>query len=283
MDRGAGPPRYAGPPMGTYLAEIVAAHRDAAAADQRDVDELCRLALGAPEPRGLVDALRRRSASGLAVIAEIKRRSPSAGPIAPDLDPAAVARAYTEGGACALSVLTDAAYFGGSADDLRRAREAVGVPVLRKDFTVSAADVCDARLMGADAVLLIVAALAAAELAELYALAGRLSLDVIVEVHDEGELERALDLGPQCIGVNQRDLSTFTVDAKRAERLAALLPAEVLGVAESGIKGSDDARRLAAAGYQAVLVGQSVVENHDQQGAVAALVGHRIGHLGVAP
>jgi indole-3-glycerol phosphate synthase len=270
--------------MPTYLAEIVAAHRAAAAADRRDPDELVERALARTEPlRPFAAALSARAASGLGVVAEVKRRSPSKGDLAPDLDPAEVAAAYAAGGAACLSVLTDRRYFGGSPEDLAAARAAVGVPVLRKDFTVGAADVCDARLMGADAVLLIVAALSDAELSELFGLAGRLSLDALVEVHDHAELSRALDLGATLVGVNQRDLATFAVDHERAVRLAADVPEDVVAVAESGIGGPDDAARLAAAGYQAVLVGESLVRSGDRAAAVAALSGHPVGRrAGVA-
>jgi indole-3-glycerol phosphate synthase len=208
---------------------------------------------------------------GLAVIAEVKRRSPSRGDLAASLDPAALAVAYEQGGASCLSVLTDHEFFGGSADDLRAARAAVRVPVLRKDFTVEVRDVCDARLMGADAVLLIVAALDDRELVDLHALALELCLDVLVEVHDEAELERALRTGATMIGVNQRDLVTFEVDEARAARVAGAMPAHVVRVAESGVRGPVDAANLREAGFHAVLVGESVVTAQDPAASVAAL------------
>src|SRR5690606_14452885 len=157
------------------------------------------------------------------------------------------------------------------ADDLHAARAAVDIPVLRKDFTVSAADVCDARAMGADCVLLIVAALDDAELAELAELARDLELAVLVEVHDEPELERALGVGADRVGVNQRDLVTFEVDVRRAERMAPIIPSDVVRVAESGVRGVDDAQVLVDAGYDAVLVGESLVTAGDPRAAVAAL------------
>jgi indole-3-glycerol phosphate synthase len=258
--------------MTTYLSTIVASHRAAAAADRRDPDELVELAIGAPEPRPFSDALTARVGE-LAVIAEVKRRSPSKGDLAPDLDPAEVAAAYAAGGAVCLSVLTDRDYFGGSPEDVGAAKRASGLPALRKDFTVSAADVCDARLMGADAVLLIVAALDHGELGSFLSLAERLHLDALVEVHDEAELARALDAGARMVGVNQRDLRTFDVDPERARRLARRIPDGVVAVAESGIGGSEDARRLAEAGYQAVLVGETFVRAPDRSAAVAAMVG----------
>ena len=205
------------------------------------------------------------------MIAEIKRRSPSRGDLAPGLDPAAVARAYEQGGAACLSVLTDRDFFGGSPDDLRAAREATALPVLRKDFTVAPADVCDARLMGADAVLLIAAALDDDELGELHTLALDVGLDVLVEVHDEQELDRALGVGAALVGVNQRDLVTFEVDHDRAVRVGKAMPSSVLRVAESGIRGPDDARALAAAGFDAILVGETLVTAPDPSAAVASL------------
>jgi indole-3-glycerol phosphate synthase len=257
---------------GTYLDKIVAAHRDAAARDDRSLDDLVELAHAMPPPRRFTDALRTGSSSGqLAVVAEVKRRSPSKGDIDADLDPATLARAYEQGGAACISVLTDAEFFGGSADDLAAVRAAVEAPVLRKDFTVSARDVCDARVMGADAVLLIAAALDDRELADFHALAGEIGLDALVEIHDEMEVQRAVEVGATLIGVNQRDLMTFEVDTARAVRLAPLMPPGSVRVAESGISTVDDARPLAAAGYHAVLVGESLVRAQDPVTAVAGL------------
>lgn len=257
--------------MATYLDRILEAHRAAAASDGRDLRDLAAWAEGAPAPRGFAAALRRGAADGVAVIAEVKRRSPSKGALAPDLDPASLAADYERGGASCLSVLTDVDHFGGSPDDLRAARAGCGLPVLRKDFTVSAHDVYDARLMGADAVLLIAAALDDAELAEFHARAVDVGLDVLVEIHDEAELERALRIDPHLVGVNQRDLVTFAVDTDRAVRMAPLIPSGVVRVAESGIGGPADAARLAAAGYDALLVGESLVRSADPAGGVAAL------------
>lgn len=257
--------------MATYLDRILEDHRAAATDDARSFDDLAASAREMPPTRGFTAALRTASATELAVIAEVKRRSPSKGDLAPDLDPAATAFAYAAGGAACLSVLTDVRWFGGSAADLRAARAAVDIPVLRKDFTVDRRDVCDARLMGADAVLLIVAALGDDELADLHALALDLTLDVLVEVHDEAEVERAVAVGANVIGVNQRDLVTFEVDAARAERVAAAMPGDVLRVAESGIRNAEDAARLADAGFHAVLVGESVVTAGDPTGSVTAL------------
>lgn len=207
----------------------------------------------------------------IAVIAEVKRRSPSKGPLAPDLDPAGLARDYEAGGAAALSVLTDFEFFGAEPDDLDRARAACGLPVLRKDFTVDLRDVVDARLMGADCVLLIAAALGQSELVDMLALARTVGLDALVEIHDEAELQRAIEAGADLIGVNQRDLVTFAVDTERAVRVAPQMPPGVVRVAESGIGGPEDAFVLAHAGYHAVLVGESLVTSGDPRAGVAAL------------
>jgi indole-3-glycerol phosphate synthase len=256
--------------MATYLDRILAAHRSAAAVDDRDPSTLAKRALDAPSARGFAAALRRPGE--VAVIAEVKRASPSKGPLAPDLDPAATAAAYQRGGASALSVLTDEKFFSGSEEDLAAARRASDLPVLRKDFTVAPNDVYDARLMGADAVLLIAAALCEAELTSLVDLASSVRLDALVEVHDEDEAERALAAGATLVGVNQRDLETFRVDTARAERVAKVLPASVTRVAESGIETRDDVRRLAGAGFDAVLVGEALVTSADPEGAVRALL-----------
>jgi indole-3-glycerol phosphate synthase len=258
----------------TYLDRIVDAHRAAAARDHRSLDSLVEQAAAAPPVRGFRRALIEGAVPGgdvVSVIAEVKRRSPSKGELAIDLDPAVLAAQYQAGGAACLSVLTDEEFFGGSPDDLRAARDACSLPALRKDFTVSERDVCDARLMGADAVLLIVAALSDGELRRFHALATDLGLDVLVEVHDESELERAVGFDADLIGVNQRDLVTFEVDTRRAVRVAAQIPPEVVRVAESGIIGPADAAALAEAGYHAVLVGESLVTSGDPEAAVRAL------------
>jgi indole-3-glycerol phosphate synthase len=197
------------------------------------------------------------------VITEIKRRSPSRGALNQNLDPTQIAQQYEQGGASCLSVLTDQDFFGGSTEDLQQAHSSVALPVLRKDFTVSSNDVCDARIMGADCVLLIVAALSVQELTEFKKLADELSLDTLVEVHDEPELEIALNIGASMIGVNQRDLKTFEVDHQRAVRMAAQMPASVVRVAESGVRTRADAQSLRDAGYHAILVGESLVTSND--------------------
>jgi len=258
--------------VATYLDRILDAHRAAASADRRVLDDLLDAARPLPAARGFASRLAAVAAGGdLAVIAEVKRRSPSKGDLDADLDPAALATAYEAGGAACLSVLTDVEFFGGSPDDLAAARAAVSAPVLRKDFTVDLRDVADARLMGADCVLLIAAALDDAELADCHALAVQLGLDALVEVHDEAEAERAVAVGATLVGVNQRDLVTFAVDTARAVRVAPTLPDGVVRVAESGITGPDDAAVLADAGYHAVLVGEHLVRSGDPAAAVAAL------------
>jgi indole-3-glycerol phosphate synthase len=260
--------------MPTYLEEILASHRARAAGDDRVLDDLVEQAKATPAPRDFAAALR---GDGLSCIAEIKRRSPSKGDLDPGLQPELVAKEYVAGGAACLSVLTDTDYFGGSPADLAPARQASGLPVLRKDFTVQEADVADTRLMGADAVLLIVAALDDEALKRCATLAAELGLAALVEVHDAPELERALAAGSRIVGVNQRDLRTFQVDRDRACALARDIPADVLAVAESGIRDAGDARRLADAGYDAILVGETLVRADDRAGQLRELVGHPVG------
>jgi len=270
-------------PPDTYLTGILATHRARVAADDRRLDDLVTRAQATAPTRPFAPHLSISTGGALAVIAEVKRRSPSKGVLDAHLDPAQVATDYEAGGAACVSVLTDEEYFGGSASDLEAVRASCGLPVLRKDFTVSGADVCDARIMGADAVLLIVAALSDDELVSFLALAQELTLDGLVEVHDEAELERALDAGAELVGVNQRDLTTFSVDPDRAERLVGLIPPEVVAVAESGIQGGPEVARLADAGYQAVLVGETLVRATNRRDAVRALTGHRVGARASAP
>jgi indole-3-glycerol phosphate synthase len=260
--------------MPTYLEEILASHRARAAADDRVLGDLVERAHATPAPRDFAAALR---GDGLSCIAEIKRRSPSKGDLDPDLQPELVAKEYVAGGAACLSVLTDSDFFGGAAADLAAARQASGLPVLRKDFTVQEADVVDARLMGADAVLLIVAGLEDELLRRCAALADELGLAALVEVHDAQELERALAMGSRLVGVNQRDLRTFQVDHERACALATDIPADVLAVAESGIRDAHDARQLAESGYDAILVGEALVRAQDRAGQLRELVGHPVG------
>lgn len=204
-------------------------------------------------------------------MAEIKRRSPSKGDLCADLDPAVLARQYVVGGASCLSVLTDGPHFGGSIDDLRTARAAVDIPVLRKDFTVSERDVFDTRLMGADCILLIAAALEANQLVELSGTALAIGLDVLVEIHDEDELAVAVAAAAPAIGVNQRDLVTFEVDHARAERMAGVIPDAVVKIAESGVRDANDASALRRAGYDAILVGETLVRSGDPTAELRSL------------
>lgn len=261
--------------MSTVLEHIVAVHRAVAANDERPLDDLLAGAVAVAPARDFRAAISDGARPGIAVIAEVKRRSPSKGDLAPDLDAGLLARTYEQAGARALSVLTDRAFFGGSAADLVAARDNVAVPVLRKDFTVGERDVADARAMGADAILLIVAALTAPELARLRSLGADLGMAVLVEVHDEGELEMALASGADLVGVNQRDLHTFEVDVGRAERLGALIPSGVVKVAESGITEAGQLPALEAAGFDAVLVGERLVTAPDPGAALRHLIGGR--------
>lgn len=253
----------------TYLDKILDRHRETAAIDTRPIERLLDEARAMGPARGFRSALAGRDRLG--VIAEIKRRSPSKGDLNVDLDPATWAATYERGGAACMSVLTDAEHFGGSVADLRAARAACTLPVIRKDFTVGERDVLDARIMGADCLLLIAAALEPTELASLHALATDVGLDVLVEIHDEVELEHALGANANLIGVNQRDLVTFQVDHDRAVRMAGVIPDHAIKVAESGVRGGDDARSLRDAGYDAVLVGEMIVTSDDPERSIADL------------
>ncbi|HVM41169.1 MAG TPA: indole-3-glycerol phosphate synthase TrpC [Acidimicrobiia bacterium] len=246
----------------TILGEILEGKRSEVEALAGRAADFEAAAADAPTPRAFATAL--RPVAGLAVIAEIKRRSPSKGDLAPDLDPAVTAKAYEAGGAAALSVLTDERWFGGSLDDLRAAREAVDLPVLRKDFTIDEIQIVEARAAGADAILLIVAALPDdGVLRGLREHAESLGMAALVEVDDEAGLDRALESGATVVGVTNRDLRTFGEDLAVAERLAARIPESAVRVAESAIRGADDARRMAVAGFHAVLVGEALVKAAD--------------------
>lgn len=207
-----------------------------------------------------------------ALIAEIKKASPSQGTLASAAEPAAVARAYERGGAAALSVLTDEEFFQGSLNDLEAAREAVTLPALRKDFTLEEAHVIEAAAAGADAVLLIAAVLTAGQMRRLRELASRFAMAALVEVHDEEELEAALDSGADIVGVNNRNLHTFDVDLGASLRLAERIPGGVVRVSESGIRSAADVARLRAAGFQAFLVGEHLMRSPDPESAVRALL-----------
>jgi len=210
------------------------------------------------------------------VIAECKRRSPSRGVLAADYDPVSIARKYEAGGAAAISVLTEPTFFDGALAHLTAVREAVALPVLRKDFIVDDYQLLEARAAGADAVLLIVAALAQPELVRLQARAWELGLAALVEVHDDEELLRAVDSGARVVGVNNRNLRTLVVDVGASDRLAALMPAGVVGVSESGLQTRSDLERLAAAGYRAFLIGERFMTDPDPARAIAELIGARV-------
>lgn len=233
---------------------------------RRDVEAAARDARPA---RPAMDRLRGRSA--LAVLAEVKRRSPGAGDIRPGLDPARLAGEYEAGGAAAVSVLTDGPWFGGSLADLSAVSAAVSLPVLRKDFVVDPVQVSQSRAAGADLVLLVARLLDAVLLADLRAAVHGMGMTALVEVRDERETEAALKAGAALVGVNNRDLDTFATDVSATARLAAEVPPDVVLVSESGIRGADDARQVAQAGADAVLVGEALVQAQDPRAAVAAL------------
>jgi indole-3-glycerol phosphate synthase len=257
----------------TILDDILATKRDEVTVLRypQTRDLLRKTALDAPPTREFAAALRRTDGR-VAVIGELKRRSPSKGDLAPDLDAGPTAKAYEAGGALALSVLTDQTYFGGTVADLQAARDATTLPCLRKDFIIDEVQVYEARAIGADAILLIVAAIHDdALLAELHALAIALGLGVLVEAHDAREVERALHAGATVIGVNSRDLSTFVEDLGVATGLSTTIPPEVIAVAESAIRSVDDARLAAAAGFDAILVGEALVRADDPTALVREL------------
>lgn len=239
---------------------------------ERSVTALDHRAAGRSTPRGFEDALRKRASDGFALIAEIKKASPSKGLIREDFEPADHARAYEAGGAACLSVLTDAPYFQGHEDYLIAAREACALPVLRKDFMVDPWQVAEARSIGADAILIIVAALDDVQMAEIEAAARERKMDVLVEVHDETEMERAAKLESRLIGVNNRDLRTFTTDLATTERLAPLAPEGTLLVGESGINTHADCERLASSGVRTFLVGESLMRQDDVEFATRKLL-----------
>lgn len=248
----------------SFLGEILRRKAGEVAAGKaaRPERELRAAACGAPPPRSLLDALSPRGGP-VRIVAEVKRRSPSAGAIDAALDAPAQARRYAAAGAAAVSVLTDGPGFGGSLADLEAVRAAVALPVLRKDFVLDRWQLWEARAAGADAALLIVAALEPDALRRLLSAATELGLAALVEVHDEAELESALAAGAGIVGVNNRNLRTFEVDLAVSERLLPILPPGVRGVAESGVRTADDARRLRRAGATNLLVGEALVRAAD--------------------
>ena len=263
--------------MSDKLVEICDRKRDHIAwcKERRSLAELEAQLASAPPPRGFLRALQARAAANeVGVIAEIKQASPSRGQIRADFHPADLARAYAAGGAACLSVLTDAPYFNGELEHLVAARAAApALPVLRKDFTLDPYQVVEARAAGADAILLIVAALGQSQAAELADTAHRCGLDVLVEVHDEKELDRALALPCELVGINNRNLRTLTVDLATAEQLVPLVPRDRLVVCESGIGTPADIARMRNVGVSTFLVGESLLRQGDVQLALATLLG----------
>jgi len=253
------------------LAAIVATKREELVALRGRARALETDAADAPPPRDFAAALNR--AGEVALIAECKRRSPGAGDIRPDLDPAALAACYQAAGAAALSVLTDARYFGGSSADLGEARAATSLPVLRKDFTLDPLHVVEARAAGADAVLLIVRILSDERLRSLLADAEAAGMAALVETHDLAEVHRAVDAGARVLGVNNRDLATFTTDLDTTRRMLEVIPDDVTVVSESGIRERGDVARLGAEGVGAVLVGEALLASPDPGRRAADLVG----------
>ncbi|KAJ1684210.1 hypothetical protein LUZ63_020503 [Rhynchospora breviuscula] len=254
----------------SVLDDIVAGVREDLAAREAGLPEaaLRERALATPAPQDPVPAFR---APGMAVIAEVKRRSPSKGHLSEIADPAALASSYAAGGAAAISVLTEQRRFGGSLADLRTVRAAVPTPLLRKDFVVSEYQLLEAREAGADLALLIVAALPGDELDRLHAAARELGLTVLVEVHDEAETERAVALGAELVGVNSRNLKTLEVHPETFARLAPAIPEDRVRVAESGVTGVADVETYAAAGADVCLVGEALVVGGDPEAAVRAM------------
>ena len=259
------------PPGGTLGTIVAEAEKRAALLEEQRADLESDSEQTLPGP-SLERALR---TSSVGVIAEVKRRSPSKGAIAESLDALAQASAYADGGAAAVSILTEPEHFGGSVNDLRQVRAALAIPALRKDFHVAPIQLLEARALGASAALLIARALSPARLVELMATGRALGLELLVEVRDEHELRRALDAGATMVGVNNRDLETLAIDPGTAERLIPLIPAGLVAIAESGVRSREDVERYAACGADAVLVGSSLSAERDPVAATRADIPRR--------
>jgi len=238
-----------------------------------NVIELERVIAGLPPALGFKEALTERANRRMGLIAEVKKASPSKGLIRPDFDPVSIAKAYEVAGADCLSVLTDAPHFQGSNEYLRAVRQAVGLPLLRKDFTIHPMQIYEARAIGADAVLLIAAILTKAELKSFLAEAAGLGLDAVVEVHSREELDTALDIGADIVGINNRDLRTFHVDLGVTEQLSRDIPSDTFIVSESGLSKPEDIERVYQAGARAVLIGEHFMRKPDVGAAVQELMG----------
>lgn len=252
---------------GSVLDDILAHKVGEVAALRRAIDRLRDDAASQSAPRGFAAALHRET---VALIAEVKKASPSKGLLAADFEPVSIGHTYVDNGAAAISVLVDQKYFQGHIDYLRAVRQAVSVPVLYKEFVVDAVQVVHARAAGADAVLLIAAALADGQLADLKGHIEAAGMDALIEVHDEAEMARVLRLGATLIGVNNRDLKTFREDLSTTERLAAMVDSNVTLVAESAIRSPEDVERMGRAGARAVLVGEGLIKASDRAAAVRA-------------
>lgn len=263
--------------MSTQLERILAHTRTEVAERRATADaSLLERQAAAHHPRGFEAGLRKVAASGPAVIAELKKASPSRGLIRPDFEPVTLARSLEVAGAAALSVLTDKEFFQGSLENLTRASAAVRIPCLRKDFIVDPFQILEARAAGGDAILLIVAALSDADLKSLYAEAQRIGLDVLCEIHDGEELDRAVALGFTVIGVNSRNLHTMQVDPQTQIDLAQSLPKTAVRVAESGIRTAADIAQMVDAGFDAFLIGESLMRQPDPGAALAALLAREV-------
>jgi indole-3-glycerol phosphate synthase len=258
--------------MKDTLAEICAKKREHIAQQKRNVPESELIITD--ETRGFINALRQKKP---ALIAEIKKASPSKGVIRSDFDPKILAQAYTNGGATCLSILTDIPYFQGTDQYLKQARAATTLPCLRKDFMLDTYQIKESRALGADCVLLIMAALTDAQAGELEAAAHEYGMDALIEVHDEAEMERALKLKSPLVGINNRSLKTLVVDLATSERLAAMLPKDRIGVCESGIGTHDDIARMQAHGLHVFLVGESLMRQQDVTRATQQLLGGKHG------